>query len=892
MNHDILRNLSRRSFLQTTTVAGAMPASSAAPPAAVPQAEPDLALAARWIWYPERRTLPCTFVFFRRSIELSEAPTEAPAWITAVSRYMLFVNGRLLQRGPAPSDPRTWDVDPIDLRPHLRPGTNVIGVLVCHFGHGDGTSVSAAVPAGEAGFLFQADLKVAGQAVRVASDAEWKSLRARCWPAGKYQRWFLRALQEEFDARLYPYGWNDTGFDDSAWRAAAVQKGLPGRPPISSTPREGWHADWKLTPRAIPPMLERRVLPTRLAGVGRIDWRTPPEEYFDCFPPDAFRESADASLARASADGALFPLRVQPAGPEASTAVTFEFEREIAGHIFVRLRAPAGTVVEILYVEAQEPGALMLRTAPNFGQWMRLTARDGETTFESFDYDALRSLQLLIRNASGPVEILEAGVTERLYPYPYQPDFQSSDAQLNRVLAGSVNSHLITCQDTMMDNVTRERQQYAGDVDHAKLASYYAFGEYRQPRRMLHTFAQGQNDDGWFLDCYPAWDRCMRLYQKHLHLTIWGPLVDHSMGFLMSVATYHLFSGDTATVRTLYPRLKRFDAWLRAQVRSDGLLPVDGYTWNDVWIDHYGWKSQADKAAALNIYYVGYLREGVARLADLMSDAALAREARRRADAVTALVRERFWSARHKLVVDNLPRLRQDGAMHLHDRTLSMALLYGIVPPGEESEALRILASLPTAESPESFPLPGGGSVGMSFTANACWRYWALCRFGQGAAVIRDLIERWGGMISLRQNQTFSEWWHPKPSSSGQVWAQNTQVPIFVLYGQILGVMPTAPAFRSFDVRPQLGPLGFVEATVFAPSGGIHLRCERRADGVGIDLLVPASLRPALVLPRELRPKNLPTGGRGEPAYGGQCLRWNLPASDEQKRWKLDCVRS
>ncbi|MEN6535331.1 MAG: hypothetical protein ABFD89_16825, partial [Bryobacteraceae bacterium] len=68
--------------------------------------------------------LPCTFVFFRKEFDIARVEGQAKAWVTGNSRYMLYVNGQLLQRGPAPCDPRYWDVDPVDLTPHLRPGKN------------------------------------------------------------------------------------------------------------------------------------------------------------------------------------------------------------------------------------------------------------------------------------------------------------------------------------------------------------------------------------------------------------------------------------------------------------------------------------------------------------------------------------------------------------------------------------------------------------------------------------------------------------------------------------------------------------------------------------------------------------------------------------------------
>ena len=70
---------------------------------------------AQWIWLPSQRTLPSTFVLFRREIELSDRPRKAAGWITADSRYRLTVNGTRVQWGPPPCDPRQLDVDPVDV---------------------------------------------------------------------------------------------------------------------------------------------------------------------------------------------------------------------------------------------------------------------------------------------------------------------------------------------------------------------------------------------------------------------------------------------------------------------------------------------------------------------------------------------------------------------------------------------------------------------------------------------------------------------------------------------------------------------------------------------------------------------------------------------------------
>jgi hypothetical protein len=93
---------------------------------------------ARWIWLPSQRTLPNTFVLFRKEIDLDSPPASALGWIAADSRYRLTINGRRVQWGPAPCDPRALDADPIDVTSFLNAGKNVIGIEVLFYGRGDG----------------------------------------------------------------------------------------------------------------------------------------------------------------------------------------------------------------------------------------------------------------------------------------------------------------------------------------------------------------------------------------------------------------------------------------------------------------------------------------------------------------------------------------------------------------------------------------------------------------------------------------------------------------------------------------------------------------------------------------------------------------------------------
>jgi hypothetical protein len=845
-------NITRRDFLATgaVTPAVAQTGSSAAP--VLP------AWTARWIWYPENRTLPGTFVLFRREYTITgAAPVEAQAWVTGQSKYALFLNGKMISRGPAPCDPRYWDADPVDLAPHLKPGVNVLAAIVCIYGYGEGTWIPPSPPGSGnygQGLLFEAP------SLGWRSDTSWQAHRSRSWKAGSPPRWYLRALQEQFDMRQWPEGWLSPGYRGPGWKAARESSTPPGQPNLTERPRGGAPPGWTLQPRSVPPLVETRVPAMRIIESGWVDWNIAPEEYFECFPDGAFTET------RTGADG-KFPFLV-PATGKRSFAVTCEFGEMQVGYPYVRLRAPAGAIVEILFVEKQEPGKLLLRTHPRFGQWVRLITREGMNEFEAFEYEGMKQMQLLVRNAQRPVEILEAGVTAKRYPWPHECDLRISDAAVQRACDASLRTHHLTALDTVVDNQIRERQQYAGDLDHPKLASYYAHGEYRQAARMFRTYTQGQNREGWFMDCFPANDRCQRLYQKHLGLTEWGPILDHSLQLGIALADHYLFTADRGLLEEVYPRLEKFDAFLRSHLEGDGLLPVEPWTWNSVWIDHIGYRVEQDKHAALNLYYAGFL-QAMQRMAGWLGRTS---DARAVAAQIIERVRASYWSPELRVFVDNLPRLARDGGPRLHARTLSMGLLFGAAP--DEAPSVELLESM--------------RNVGMNYPLNEIWRLWALGRAGRATAIVRELRERWVNLPSVLETGTYAEFWDPKPSSSGNVWCQSNPVPLIAAYQILLGLRPVAPGFRQYEVRPQPAGIASLSATVHTVPGPITLQITSGSGGYQVRWTAPPRAMGVLVVPDGARVSGLPAGVGFEPGRDPRTRRALMPTSAKEQEWLFD----
>ena len=312
---------------------------------------------AKWIWLPAQRTLPNSFVLFRKEIELPAAPTRAEGWIAADSRYRLTVNGQRVQWGPAPCDPRNLDADPIDLKPYLRPGKNVIGVEVLFYGHGDGTW-----PGGKPGLIVNLDIETPGGEAAGRHRQELAGAAGPRASAGAIQALVSALAAGGVRCAAVSDGWDTAEFQPDARWVPAHEVGVSAGQGRRRCRADGhWSADSvdrtapevsSLRMRQIPPTRETVVAAKGLAHSGRVHWKRDPADWFDVRMPDSFAVDT-APVAVARGDGA-WELPATPK-PEEGVEATFEFAEQMAGFPRFSIDAPAGTIVELMTQEGHDP---------------------------------------------------------------------------------------------------------------------------------------------------------------------------------------------------------------------------------------------------------------------------------------------------------------------------------------------------------------------------------------------------------------------------------------------------------------------------------------------------------------------------------------------------------
>jgi hypothetical protein len=218
---------------------------------------------AHWIWSAEgihRKPEPGSpshyeVRYFRRAFDAPDG-AELRAHVTADSRYVLYVNGRLAGRGPAKGDVAHHFYETCDLGEMLVPGRNVLAAVVLDFSRVEcyppDLGAPASVMAGHGGFLLEGTLRDrAGACLEdLGTNAGWRVAVDRAYRFHSEGNAFggFVGYFERYVAAEAPHGWTTAGFDDSGWdrpwsglsrRSSAATAARP-RPPCP------WR--WRLGP--------------------------------------------------------------------------------------------------------------------------------------------------------------------------------------------------------------------------------------------------------------------------------------------------------------------------------------------------------------------------------------------------------------------------------------------------------------------------------------------------------------------------------------------------------------------------------------------------------------------------------------------------------------------
>lgn len=761
---------------------------------------------AKWIWAKEDRFYFNTFVLFRKEITISLNEVEkAEAYIFADSRYLMFINGKAVGYGPVPSDRLHDCYDRYDICPFLQHGLNTIAVIVCHYGNHGGNYL-----VGRPEFIFQSEISYGnGKKVIICTDETWKCKFALCWGVSTARRSVFKPLTELFDARLYPDGWELNGYDDKRWIYAKVLG------PVE------WHVKGEFNQKEIKNLKYHRVNRYSAKRIGRIEFDENPSLIFKYSLREQVKEiyCGHNELLSGDYSGLNLPLSVNNAPENQCTYVVFDFGQDVVGRIGFKIKAAEGAIIDVTYRELDQEGKLLL-SGIDVRNWVRYVTREGVQSWQTFDYDTFRYVQLAIHGSPGLVEILEVWTEEQGYPIQNGGEFECSDPVLNKLWDASVHTVGLCMQDIIPDNPGREQAPWTGDIEFAKMPIYYIAGEYELTKRSLIQTSYGQMKNGKMRCVWPS-GLALQFYAEGLLFDDFGcEIPHHSIQWASSVWRHYLYSGDIEVLEKLFPNIKLLINWFTSHEDTYGILCPDK-SWDDRW-NWLDWEGMKNLWVPLNFFYCVMLYDS-ARIAGELNKNEDEAYFNNKAERLKRSLIEKYWSTEYESFVDCMVEENGIKKPFFSQLTLSLAINNNIYPEGKRQYIADRLANGLEDCSPVHKYHP----------------YQAYSITNNHKKVLNEFREKWTRMISVNETNTFQEVWGDGTEFVCSMCQSAAAVPGYYLPAYILGVRPLKPGFKEFVIEPCPCDLTWAKGRVPTPYGFIHVEWTNNDAGLKLKVITP-----------------------------------------------------
>ncbi len=693
-----------------------------------------------WIGSDHPFDLHEAYLCFRRVFTLATLPQHAELWITADSRYKLWINGQFVARGPARSWPHVQCVDRLDLAPYLQAGNNVLAAQVYQPGY----SHFAYVHRGAAGLL--AWLVGDGETM-LMTGRDWRTRRDPSFAAVVPQISIYSSGMEERDLSLDD-NWQGPNYDDSRWANARVVAPLGGYP---------WTG---LQLRPLPLLVEREI-PMTLIETRRGPALPALDAHLN------LRQSWAAASLQVDSEGGSDRLRVSRLGKRATEVATtsradadgwfrvtltkdgasfwlFDLGRDFIGQGWIEIESARGEErVSVSYAEKIRDGQLILSDPGTYCR-VRMTdrfrLRTGNQVAETFALRGGRYLLFQLSGPTGPDLRLQFRARVAEYPLEISRPLETPDPVLARIVRLCENTFRACLLDGFIDSTWRESSQWTGDALPQALIMASMSDDTRPLRRVIEMAAQGAYPDGVLPSVLPG--------EVHAYT-----VVDYNFIWVELLSLYRKLSGDEEFVAAMWPTLVKMLDRFHQDINPDGL--IISQPGRRLFLD-WAPLSRNEPNAVYNLHYLLALR-AAASLATARRAADEADRWNARASALRDAVRSAFW--RDGVWYDDAERTT------FSQLAAALALLAGAAEPGSSREQSGLLDAIAARsfdpdDEPPSTALRAGtpGKMVLASPFMHHYIFEALRQGGRSDEVVEIIRRRWGRWAEAGYPTTWENW--------------------------------------------------------------------------------------------------------------------------------------
>lgn len=773
-------------------------------PPVVPAIEDSLS--AQWIWTGAAD--PNSYVLFHTILDL-ESCDGVFLSISAVNRYRAWINGHLLGDGPPPSQPAFSYADTYPICEMLRPGPNLVAILVHFVGRN----------AGEQPGLWA---KICGPDGRIisATSPEWRAQEAKAW---KKETFFFRMnffdpYQEVFDSRDMDPALLLDGKSGSHAQPCA-------EPPVSQIYR-----------RTIPFLWRRLVMARRIERIEECTWlenRVRPNDLSINLsrPGRPLREAIVKNPVELTSEGTGKSCVLQCStshltqpwiGQVYEPFLTLDFEDQVNACLEVEVEGPRGATLDFGFADQLVDGHFNNAIEGQFSA--RFVLRGGRETWRTFSWRSWRFLRIRASRSFTPLTIHKLVAVAEEPPHEPRGNLTVSDAEIAGIYKMSRETVKIASGEIFFDSPWREQVQWLGDIAAVGLDAYHAvYGDLSLPSKFLFETSRNQTDDGLLSNLTNS-SVCDTFASR--------PLADYSLHWLRALWRFYLLTGSRNHLLEHYPAALRILQHFKNHLDKDSLLRNFPSSFLIDWAPI----CRSEASAPLNAlfaYALGFAR----RIAEAVGDAETEAWCHHTHLNMVPAFAEAFWSESANCFIDGIAGGERVKFASEHANALAI-----LADLATEKQTGQIIHSVFTAH--EHNRRPRQIIEAQPFFASFVLE--ALDACGHFDLALRFLRERWGRrMLDCGLRTTGEEWsecgtWRTGEfegilRSRSHIWSA---APVHFLPSSLLGLEIVSPGCSEIRLAPKTSHFDF-RITYPLATGLLQASCK---DGK-ITIKLPPSTR-------------------------------------------------
>ncbi len=744
---------------------------------------------AKWITHPDISGQETGVYLFKKELHLDEVPGEYVINISADNRYILYVNGKAVARGPARGDINRWMFETLDIATFLKPSENHIAAKVWNMAQ----LKPVAQMSYETGLIIQGNSE---KEKAINTDNSWRVAIDRAYTfyrINHLKRYYASGPGEKFDGSLHPWDWEISNVQTDWVQAKEGNNGRSLRSLASTGKLEGR----QLFPRTIPMMEAKQQ---SFAAVRRTEGI----------------ENADALIA--SGESIEIP---------ANSFVKILLDQGHLTNAYPQLGYSKGanSTIKVTYAESlfyPENGEPTFEKGNRdvvdgkvmWGNYDTIEVDGGENRlFEPLWWRCFRYVELEITTREEPLVLEQFSSEFTAYPLELNSEFKCNDPVLSDIFDVAWRTQRLCAGETFFDCPYYEQLQYTGDTRIQGLITAYSSGDTLLWKDAIIDYYDSRLPFGLTQSRYP----CSQTQIIGTFSLVW----------ITMVHDYMMHCQDDRFIQKMIPAILDILYWYDERTESNGMLGhLESWLFVD-WVDTWPLGSppltnEKKYSAVIGLQYVYTIQKAV-EIFENCSMPGLKKQWAEKAEITQKSILANCWDDDRQLLADTPDK----------DKFSQHANILAVLTNSFDDTTMKELLQR----------IMNNDSMAKSSYYFDFYLVEALKKADLADNYLSTLTPL-EGLLKMGLT-TFPEKADPTRSDC-HAWSAS---PAYYFFSLVCGIEPEKPGFKSVRIEPHLGSLEWVEGTMPHRLGEIKVSLKKKRNNEIIgSVILPAGLKGTFIV--------------------------------------------